>query len=431
MTDRGNSYFRLEVTAFSFMAILAIFFGMLVILSVSENIRADSEPNDDFAQANPITPGIHPGNVDDTTDPSDYYNITLTAGQTLWANLTPDAALDADLRIYDQNQAEVIRDEAPGVGGVTRVSWTTNSAQVSYNYYIQVLAAIGSGPYSMEVDITSQNDANSGGDAGDDFPSATPITQGTYPNNFLKDNDFYDYYNITLTAGQTLWVNVTPDAALDADLRIYNQIQVEVVRDDAPGVGGVTRVSWTTNSAQTTYNYYIYVLAATGSGSYGMEVDVTSQNDANSGGDAGDDFASATLITLGTYSNNLLKDEDLYDYYSFTLTGNGTKVWVNLTVFGAYQIDLYLYDALQMQVATVSVSAGTDGVDHVFDTAQTVYIGSYSNCYLQNEDLYDFYSLTLTGNGTKVWVNITVFGVYQIDLYLYDKFEVEVAWVCL
>ena len=71
---------------------------------------------------------------------------------------------------------------------------------------------MGSGPvhYDMEVVIVDQNDIGAGIDAGNNFTSATPITPGSYPNNFMMDEDKDDYYVIDLDSDmQTLYVNVT------------------------------------------------------------------------------------------------------------------------------------------------------------------------------------------------------------------------------
>jgi fibronectin type 3 domain-containing protein len=205
-----------------------------------------------------------------------------------------------------------------------------------------------------------------------------------------------------------------------------------------------------------------------GYGFYDIEVTAMNQNDVNSGDDAGNDFTSATSISPGSYFNCYLQNEDFDDIYSMTLTGNGTRVWVNITVPGAYQIDLYLYDALQMQMASVSVSSGTNGVDHVFKTAQVVYIhaelwsgygnydlevvvipqndinsgddagndfasatpiipGSYSNCFLKDEDDIDCYSLTLTAAGQTVYVNVTVPTSQNFDIYLFEEADLGIS----
>ena len=92
---------------------VAVFFTTIlsVLASVSlPTVRADVEPNDDFATAEAVTPGTHTGALD-SVDVNDYYKTTLTAsGQTVYVNVTVPGSLTMDLNLYDGGLQEVDND---------------------------------------------------------------------------------------------------------------------------------------------------------------------------------------------------------------------------------------------------------------------------------------------------------------------------------
>ena len=421
---------------------------------------ADPEPNGDFATACLITPGSYSGSVSGT-DLNDYYKLILTeAGQTVYVNNTVGAELEINLILYNETQTEKDSDYFIS-GGVARVDWCF---EIPQTIYILVQRNSGAGIYNMTVEVLSQNDAYSGEDAGNDFGNATPVTPGTYLNNFLKIEDYNDYYKLTLTeAGQIVYVNVTVGIELGINLLLYNETQAEKDADYFIS-GGVARVDWCFETAQTVY---IYVGRDSGEGIYNMTVEVLSQNDTYSGGDAGNDFGVATPITPGTYLNNFLKRGDIDDYYELILAGAGQTVYVNATVGIEPGINLLLYNETQAEKdADWFISGGVARVDWCFETAQTVYIyvgrdsgegiynmtvevlsqndtgsggdagngfatatpitpGIYLNNFLKREDSEDYYKLVLTEPGQVVYVNTTIGIEPTINLYLYNETQEE------
>ena len=348
-------------------AILAAFLCVLVSLKMP-SVRADVEPNDTFATSEPIAPGLHSGSLGGA-DMNDFYDIFTTGSmQWVFANATIPLGLMINLRLCDQTQAEV--DSVLGVSnGVARVDYVFGAAQT---VYIQVELSSGTGSYNLEVNIATQNDAGTGGDAGGDFGNATAIVQGTYPGNLLQDPDTSDFYNLTLpTSGQTVYVNVTVPVTMTANLRLYERDRVEVA--SALGVNdGVAMVDFTFVPAQYVF---IQVELTVGSGHYDMQVQNRTQNDTGTGGDAGGDFGNATAILAGNYSSNLLKDQDDNDFYSLTLTSPAT-VYVNVTVpAGVVSVNLYLYDLNENEVDRDATGApGVKNLLYTFTTAQRVFV---------------------------------------------------------
>jgi hypothetical protein len=263
---RGCDKWRLR----SYIVCLILTFGVLTCLG-TVRVAADTEPNDDFATAELIAPGVHAGDlgVNPPTDGNDYYSLVLTAnGQTVYTNVTiPPGGITGVIRLYNELQVEV---SVLGFGGGTYPAEYTFAA--AQTVYIRVELSGGSGTYSLQVAVTSQNDVNSGGDAGNVITGPTPVTPGTYPGCILKGEDNNDYYSLVLTdAGQTVYANVTVlPGGLTGALRLYDALQNEVW---AGGVApGTTQGEYTFATAQT---IYIRVELSGGSGSYEMEIFAT------------------------------------------------------------------------------------------------------------------------------------------------------------
>jgi len=355
-------YKRLRI----FLVSAVLIAGTLLCL-VATRSAADVEPNDSFAQAEAITPGTHTGSVG-ALDPVDFYSVTLTAdGEWIFANVTVPGTLTIDLYLYDSSQNEV--DSSIGtVGGVGRVDYVFATAQT---VYVRIQYIAGAGSYSMDVAVLSQNDANSGGDAGNDFPVATTVTAGTYPGCFLKDQDNADYYELAMTAsGQRVYVNVTVPATSTVDVYLYDQSHIELASVIGT-VGGTATIDYAVDLMQ---NLFVRVQLTAGSGTYVLQLAMANQNDANSGGDAGNDFPVATTVIAGTYPGCFLKDQDNADYYKSVLTIPGT-VYANVTVPAALTVDLYLYDQSHGEMSSdIGVVGGTARVTYDFTTAQTVFV---------------------------------------------------------
>jgi hypothetical protein len=71
------------------------------------------------------------------------------------------------------------------------------------------------------VTIT-QNDAGTGGDAGDSFSTATLIGTGSHKGTLYLSTDENDYYKFYADSGKTIYVSVTPPSGCDFDLQLYD-----------------------------------------------------------------------------------------------------------------------------------------------------------------------------------------------------------------
>ena len=97
--------------------------------------------------------------LDGSRDKGDMFSFTVCEGQTITASVT------SGFNIQILNPS----DEFVG---------TSYTADVTGKYYVKIDDGVGN--YTFSVTLSGQNDAGTGGDAGNDINSATPITPGKY-----------------------------------------------------------------------------------------------------------------------------------------------------------------------------------------------------------------------------------------------------------
>jgi hypothetical protein len=149
-----------------------------------------------------------------------------------------------------------------GDGSNTVTNWYESGNTVSAShqwskpgtYYVQVQAQDCQGAYtalssSLTVTIT-QNDAGTGGDAGDSFSTATLIgtgsRQGTlYQSNPTDTNDYYEFY---AASGRNIYVSMTPPSSVDFDLQLYDP-NGNLKAGSYYGAGYTDSVSYTADSS--------------------------------------------------------------------------------------------------------------------------------------------------------------------------------------
>ena len=105
--------------------------------------------NNTIATAQAITaalPVTVTGSVS-SSDINDYYAVTLAAGKTLTATLTPPSSADFDLYIYNASGTQLASSIA-GTGAVDTAS-VTNSGTSSTTVYVRVTRYSGSGTYTL------------------------------------------------------------------------------------------------------------------------------------------------------------------------------------------------------------------------------------------------------------------------------------------
>jgi len=347
-------------------------YSMTVIVTggaTQNDMGTGTDAGNSLSAATTIATGSGTGYLD-STDTSDYYKVSVTSGQTISVSMTPPSGSDFDLKLYDTNQSQVA---SSSLGGSQTDSVTCTATSSGY-YYICVNLWSGSGIYSMTVTVTggaTQNDMGTGTDAGDSFGAAVTISAGS-GTGYIDSTDTNDYYKVSVTSGQTISVSMTPPAGSDFDLKLYDTNQSQVASSTLGGsqTDSVTYIS--------TYSGYLYIRVYQwlGSGIYSMTVTITggaTQNDANSGQDAGNSFAQALTIGAGSYTG-FIDSTDTNDYYKVNLS-SGQMILVYLTPPTGSDFDLYLYNPSQSQVASSTLSGNqTDTVSYMATSSGDYYI---------------------------------------------------------
>ncbi|MEM2874701.1 MAG: PPC domain-containing protein, partial [Candidatus Hadarchaeales archaeon] len=180
---------------------------------------------------------------------------------------------------------------------------------------------------TQNENVSTQNDADSGNDAGNTFDMALAISAGYYTG-YIDSTDTDDYYKVNLIAGQTISVSMTPPTGSDFDLSLYDASQWEV---DSSLLGG-SQTDMVSYTATSSGYHYIRVYLYEGSGIYSMTVTVAggaTQNDMGTGGDAGNYLSNATAILAGS-GTGYIDSTDTDDYYKVNLIA-GQTISVSMT----------------------------------------------------------------------------------------------------
>jgi hypothetical protein len=250
-----------------------------------------NDAGDSFSRADAIYPGEL---VDDTpgrgvtgkldSSDEDWFYFSVCIGQDIDITMTPPGTSDFDLALWDDT--ETLKDSSSNVGnGVMESVFFT--AEYTGFYYMQITYSSGdSGQYSFDVNLSDQNDANTGDDAGDTFADAVLITPDTY-SGYLDMNDPYDWYKFVVDTGDGIHFNLEMEDTADLsdfDISLYNEAEELVYYekyyyDDELLYPVPTLASpeewrvkieifpgWVDAPQPTEWNYYYY-----GSGAYNLE----------------------------------------------------------------------------------------------------------------------------------------------------------------
>ena len=261
--------------------------------------------------------------------------------------------------------------------------------------------------YPFSLTPETQDDANSGCDAGDNFDNATIIGIGTFYGSLpLDDND--DFYTVYINENRHAAITLSGDAGTDFDLHLYapdrNIIQSSQKSDSNENIETdildygywFVRIEKYNLTSHGNYSLLLQTSAITSTNPTLM------QNDAGSGGDAGNNFHTATSITRGQH-NGMLVDFDFYDYYRIELIV-GDIISIHLSFQESVNFDLFLYTPSIGRIA--SSTAGISDESIVITVSET---GSF-----------------------RILVSrLTGFGAYEIIIHLSHPSELNFSWKAL
>ncbi|MBI4727393.1 T9SS type A sorting domain-containing protein [candidate division TA06 bacterium] len=166
-----------------------------------------------------------------------------------------------------------------------RFRFTSDGSVTAEGAYIDNVALTATGS-------VTQNDAGSGGDAGNTFAAALAVSPGSWTGNYLDATDRNDYYKFNVTSGQVIKVKITPPSSADYDLYLYNPSQTQKAASER-GTGLVDSVVYTADASGTWYakayeysgtGYYSLLISVSGGATPNLAVSATSWSVAAGGG---------------------------------------------------------------------------------------------------------------------------------------------------
>lgn len=154
------------------------------------------------------------------------------------------------------------------VNSATQITATVPSGATSGPISVTTPASSATSAGIFTVVVPAQNDANSGGDAGNGFAAALLIAPGSYTGT-LTASDTSDWYRFSAAAGQTITVTMTPPAGAnyDVELRTPSNAFARASQNTAPGVSEL--ISYVTT---VTGEWRIRIWLISGTGNYTFSV---------------------------------------------------------------------------------------------------------------------------------------------------------------
>jgi len=298
-------------------------------------------------------------------DNSDFYSLEVSKGQIISVDLTTESEGSFHGSFLRENgsaySGSSFRKESPGA--------IDYCADYTGLLYIRVTRSSGEGLYHLDVSVINQNDADSGEDAGETPESAIQIAVGSVSGT-LKFADDEDWFVFPAVSGDIITVESDPAEGLTYHLSLKYSARDSLTTADSVTVG--TDVNSIVFCTKNTGNHYIRVSRSSGEGDYSFSLQKIQQDDASSGGDAGDSLSESTPLPVitqfaATYTGYLLS-RDNNDWYALTALPAGVLNIALNTSDGRFY--LYLHNASGNQVAysnnysgeqTITYSVASEG----------------------------------------------------------------------
>lgn len=239
---------------------------------------------------------------------------------------------------------------------------------------------------------STQNDAGSGGDAGDSFSSALSINPGSY-SGYMDGSDRNDYYKFNVNSGDIIEVTLNPPTSADYDLYLYDPSGNQKA-SSTHGTGQQDAVTYTaTSSGYWRARMYEY----SGSGNYSFTVSVS----------GGSTTKKWTVIVYLNADNNL-ESYGISDFNEMEAAGSSDDI--NIIV----QIDR---------------ATGYDNSNGNWTTCRRYYVTTDNNSSTINSTLISDIGEQDMGSPTtlKTFVNWAIDN-YPADHYFVDVWDHGDGW---
>ncbi len=256
-----------------------------------------------------------------------FYRLTLPAGAILdvTANNGAESGGDVAFRLMtmDGGFPTPIMEETVPIGMSEQLRFMTGDDGGGTYLLVARGGFLGVDDFNFTPSMMMQNDADSGGDAISEATTGTEIGAGLFIG-VLGGNDKADVYQVNVPAHSIMRVSITNNPESENMLKTEvktNGNHVRYFSDKNANPGNEARYA-SDELAGGIYNIKV-TGDTTKEASYAVTVEITPQNDAASGGDAGDDLASATQINMNQLVEGFRGEGDR-DCYRFATTAEQT-----------------------------------------------------------------------------------------------------------
>ena len=345
----------------------------------------------------PANNSTYYGNLTVGSDTNDFYAINMSFGTGIAARINIPANADFDLILQSSGGAQI--DSSTNGQGQTD-SVTSNGTNVGgTTVYLWVDQYQGSGQYTLQIEIFSTgngsvgvgDDAGSGQDAGGAMQNSLSLStlnltwtnnSTSFQGNLSSSNDD-DWYSLNVTQGYGLYVEMYVDSGNDFDMWLYDSNGTEIDRAYTTSNPETMGSNGTDIGGSTVYMVIKDYPAAASYGSYNVTIrlfsiagnPLYSQNDANSGGDAGNDLGNATNLSIPQSTNSTTSfsgwkssSDDNNDWYLFEVpTDYGVEINMSSTNVTGY---LLIYWGSNSSLIDYSIN--NNGAEYVSSTGPEV-----------------------------------------------------------
>ncbi|NHJ86348.1 MAG: hypothetical protein FK734_12865, partial [Asgard group archaeon] len=306
------------------------------------------DAGDSFAFATEITQGDFNGTL--TTSDSDYYSFTVFQGVIINVSMTPlNLSLDFDLTLYSPENG-YLASNPKGTGLQEMIIYSTSS---SGNFKISITTAVEHvGNYSFSLYLTAQNDFNTGGDAGSYNNEATLIGSGNANGTMVDNSDINDFYLISLDKGEIIDIFLNCSSTTDINLHLWDIEGIEI--GSSTRLVGFNESMYYAISRSGDYRIQLDFIESTISEIivyYDLVIKIHTQDDGDSGTDAGNTAETAALLIIPFGKNSefnglLVKYGDLSDFYYFIIDKQSI-IYLEVDILDNVNFDVKIYNSVK------------------------------------------------------------------------------------
>lgn len=316
------------------------------IITPNDDNQNDAESGGDAGNSSAFSTIITEGDYNGTLvdDDKDYYKFVVSKGTIINITMIPyNPSMNFDLTLYTPEFLPIQNLKDAGIRE-TIIRSTLDMGNFTILIAPSTISDIGN--YSFSLTLTSQNDFNSGTDAGNGIDDPLSILKGNSNGTFVSNGDLDDFYEISLEKGEIIYIFMESTVTTDIDLTLYDSASLEV--DYSRKLVSVNESIYYAISSSDDYVIHVEFIESTEIIiPYNLSIAITTQNDGNSGTDAGNsDIDALQIIPLrnSIFKGQLIWSGDRSDFYVFE-KDEAFTLYAYLEVPNFINFDLKLYDS--------------------------------------------------------------------------------------